>query len=226
MSPASTPPSTPSPTARRSPRPIIAPPAIGPGARANARRHAQVFGVGLVVAILAGTFLLSLPWVTVSRQPTPIVDALFTAVSAVSTTGLAAVATLEHWNWWGEAIVLALVQIGGLGFSVGASILLQMLRRGAGAFTLRDELLLKDGAPRFVHPGGGFARWRHRALHVRRRGGGDTAAGGVVRHGRAFAATGSTVDRAVLRGVRFLQRRLRSHWRLPLHGAGGHRSSG
>jgi trk system potassium uptake protein TrkH len=39
------------------------------------------------------------------------------------------------------------VQIGGLGFSVGASILLQMLRRSAGSYSLRDELLLKDGTP-------------------------------------------------------------------------------
>ena len=60
---------------------------------------------------------------------------------------MSVVDTLEHWNWWGQLVVLVLIQIGGLGFSVGASILLQMLRRGAGAYTLRDELLLKDGAP-------------------------------------------------------------------------------
>ena len=80
-------------------------------------------------------------------QRTPVVDAFFTSVSAASVTGLSVVDTLEHWNWWGQIILLALVQIGGLGFIVGASILLQMLRRGVGAYTLRDELLLKDGAP-------------------------------------------------------------------------------
>lgn len=94
-----------------------------------------------------GTLLLALPWVTRSGQRTPVVDAFFTAVSASSVTGLSVVDTLEHWNWWGQIVLLALVQIGGLGFTVGASILLQMLRRGAGAYTLRDELLLKDGAP-------------------------------------------------------------------------------
>jgi trk system potassium uptake protein TrkH len=76
-----------------------------------------------------------------------LVDAFFTAVSASSVTGLVVVDTLEHWNWLGQLVVLLLVQIGGLGFSVGASILLQMLRRGVGSYTLRDELLLKDGAP-------------------------------------------------------------------------------
>jgi trk system potassium uptake protein TrkH len=62
-------------------------------------------------------------------------------------TGLSVVDTLDHWNWWGQLVLLALVQIGGLGFTVGASILLQMLRRGVSAYTLRDELLLKDGSP-------------------------------------------------------------------------------
>jgi trk system potassium uptake protein len=75
------------------------------------------------------------------------IDAFFTAVSAATVTGLSVVDTLEHWNWWGQVVVLLLTQTGGLGFMVGASILLQMLRRGAGAYTLREELLLKDGAP-------------------------------------------------------------------------------
>jgi len=103
--------------------------------------------LSFVALILLGTVLLATPWVTRAREPTPIVDALFTAVSASSVTGLVVVDTLEHWNWWGQIVVLMLIQIGGLGFSVGASILLQMLRRGAGSYTLRDEMLLKDGAP-------------------------------------------------------------------------------
>jgi trk system potassium uptake protein TrkH len=126
---------------------IFVPPPVGPGAGANARRHAQLFVLAFVILILAGTTLLATPWVTRAREPTPIVDAFFTAISASSVTGLVVVDTLTHWNWWGQLVVLALIQIGGLGFSVGASILLQMLRRGAGSYTLRDEMLLKDGAP-------------------------------------------------------------------------------
>jgi trk system potassium uptake protein TrkH len=126
---------------------IFAPPAPGPGTRANARRHSQIFVLGLVVIALAGTVLLALPWVTKTGRATPLIDAFFTSISASSVTGLAVVDTFEHWNWWGQLVLLALVQIGGLGFTVGASILLQMLRRGIGAYTLRDELLLKDGVP-------------------------------------------------------------------------------
>jgi trk system potassium uptake protein TrkH len=128
-------------------RPIFAPPPGGPGRPASARRHAQLFVFSLIVTILTGTALLTTPWVTRTGSATPAVDALFTAVSAVAVTGLAVVDTADHWNWWGQVIILALIQTGGLGFSVGASILLQMLRRGVGAYTLRDELLLKDGAP-------------------------------------------------------------------------------
>ena len=94
-----------------------------------------------------GTVFLALPWVTRSGQPTPLIDAFFTSVSAASVTGLSVVDTLEHWNWSGQIVLLVLTQTGGLGFMVGASILLQMLRRGAGAYTLRDELLLRDGTP-------------------------------------------------------------------------------
>ncbi|MEZ4563553.1 MAG: potassium transporter TrkG [Thermomicrobiales bacterium] len=96
---------------------------------------------------LIGTALLATPWVTADGSRTPVIDAFFTAVSAASVSGLAVVDTLEHWNLAGQIVVLLLVQIGGLGFMVGANILLQMLRRGMGSYTLRDELLLRDGAP-------------------------------------------------------------------------------
>ena len=159
MSPGTTKPSTPSPIAERGAadtvveagsrrrRAILASPPTGPGTRTNARRHAQIFVLGLFAIALAGTVLLALPWVTRNGQATPVEDAFFTAVSASTVTGLVVVDTLDHWNWWGQAVILVLIQLGGLGFSVGASLLLQMLRRGAGAYSLRDELLLKDGAP-------------------------------------------------------------------------------
>jgi trk system potassium uptake protein TrkH len=134
-------------TSRWQRRAIFATPPRGPGPRANARRHSQLFIVGLTVITLVGTVLLSLPWVTMSGQRTPLIDAFFTAVSAAAVAGLSVVDSLDHWNWWGQLVLLALVQIGGLGFMVGASILLQMLRRGTGAYTLRDELLLRDGSP-------------------------------------------------------------------------------
>ncbi|MCC6791510.1 MAG: Trk family potassium uptake protein, partial [Thermomicrobiales bacterium] len=84
-------------------------------------------------------------WVTESGESTPPVDALFTAVSAAAVTGLVTVDTANHWNIAGEAIILLLIQVGGLGFMVGAGLLLQMLRRGQSR--LSDVMLMQDGAP-------------------------------------------------------------------------------
>ncbi len=126
---------------------ILTPPAPGPGSRANARKHSQIFVVALLIAAAVGTVVLSLPFVTRTGRSTPLIDALFTAVSAASVSGLSVVDTLEHWNRLGQLFLMILVQTGGLGFSVGAGILLQMLRRGGGSYSLRDEMLLKDGSP-------------------------------------------------------------------------------
>ncbi|HYO29084.1 MAG TPA: potassium transporter TrkG [Thermomicrobiales bacterium] len=112
----------------------------------NARIHALRFTLALLATIALGTGLLLLPWSANPGRTTAPVDALFTAVSAAAVTGLVVVDTADHWSRFGQAVILALMQIGGLGFAVGASLLLQMLRRGPNA-SLRDQLLMRDGAP-------------------------------------------------------------------------------
>ncbi len=112
----------------------------------NARIHALRFTLALLATIALGTGLLLLPWSANPGRTTAPVEALFTAVSAAAVTGLVVVDTADHWSRFGQAVILALMQIGGLGFAVGASLLLQMLRRGPNA-SLRDQLLMRDGAP-------------------------------------------------------------------------------
>jgi trk system potassium uptake protein len=106
-------------------------------------RHAKAFVGALAAVILLGAALLATPWATESGEATAPVDALFTAVSAVAVTGLVTVDTATHWNLLGEAVVLILIQIGGLGFMVGASVVLLALRRGHAG--LADALLAKEG---------------------------------------------------------------------------------
>jgi trk system potassium uptake protein TrkH len=101
--------------------------------------------LALAAVMLAGTILLATPWTTESGQATAFVDALFIAVSATAVTGLVTVDTATHWNFFGELVILILIQTGGLGFMVGASIVLQVLRRGSTR--LRDVLLVQEGAP-------------------------------------------------------------------------------
>ena len=106
--------------------------------------HARLFASALAVLIAIGTLLLLSPWATASGQETDVFDALFLAMSASSVTGLATVDTATHWTFFGELVILLLTQIGGLGFMVGASLVLHVLRRGN---SLRDAMLMRDGAP-------------------------------------------------------------------------------
>jgi trk system potassium uptake protein TrkH len=110
----------------------------------NVRSSAKRFVLALTVMVLVGATLLALPWTTESGTRTPFIDAFFTAVSASSVTGLVVVDTQDHWNFFGELILLILIQVGGLGFMVGASLVLASMGR---TLSLRDSLLLQDGAP-------------------------------------------------------------------------------
>jgi trk system potassium uptake protein TrkH len=106
--------------------------------------HARIFVAAFALICLLGTALLALPWATNSGNRTALDDAFFVAVSAGSVTGLVTVDTETHWNWFGQLIILVLVQLGGLGFMVGASLVLSILGRGE---RLRDALLIRDNLP-------------------------------------------------------------------------------
>jgi trk system potassium uptake protein len=75
------------------------------------------------LAIAIGTLLLSLPLSSADREWTPLVTALFTSTSAVCVTGLVVVDTGTYWSGFGHVVILALMQIGGLGFMTGAILL-------------------------------------------------------------------------------------------------------
>ncbi len=124
-----------------------------PSLRSNAKR----FALAYTALVLLGSLLLSTPLTTDNDEGTPFVDALFTAVSATSVTGLVTVDTRDHWNLLGEAIVLLLIQAGGMGFMVGASLVLLTLRRST---SLRGSLIMRDGAPTIS---------LHEARHLSRR---------------------------------------------------------
>lgn len=85
--------------------------------------------LGFAAIILAGTVLLMLPIATTARETTSAADALFVAASAVSTTGLSPVDTRDHWSAFGEAVILLMIMVGGLGFMAGATLALVLFRR-------------------------------------------------------------------------------------------------
>ena len=73
-------------------------------------------------AILVGALLLTLPFSARSGRATPFGDALFTATSAVCVTGLVVRDTATYWSAFGQAVILLMIQVGGLGvITVAAS---------------------------------------------------------------------------------------------------------
>ena len=98
--------------------------------RAGGGLHpAQAVVVGFAVAVLGGTLLLMLPFSTVDGRSPSIVDALFTATSAVCVTGLTVVDTPTFWSPFGQVVILLLIQLGGLGIMIFASLIGLVLAR-------------------------------------------------------------------------------------------------
>ncbi|NOW01312.1 potassium transporter TrkG [Isoptericola chiayiensis] len=107
---------------------------------ARPRRPAQVVASGFLVAIATGTALLLLP-VSTTGQRASFVEALFTATSAACVTGLVVVDTATFWSPFGQAVILALIQIGGFGVMTVASLLGLVLTRRLG---LRSRLVAAE----------------------------------------------------------------------------------
>jgi trk system potassium uptake protein TrkH len=84
---------------------------------------------------------LIFPISSASGEYTSPVNALFTATSAVCVTGLIVVDTGTYWSTFGQGVLFALIQIGGIGFIVGATLLLFAI---GGKFGLRDRLVISE----------------------------------------------------------------------------------
>lgn len=80
----------------------------------------QIIIAGFALVILLGALLLMLPLSSADRTVTGFDDALFTSVSAVCVTGLVVRDTASYWSYFGQAVILTLIEIGGLGVIVVA----------------------------------------------------------------------------------------------------------
>ncbi len=97
----------------------------------------QVIAAGFGAALLVGTGLLALPFATASGEATGWLTALFTATSAVCVTGLTVVDTASHWSLFGEIVIAALIQVGGLGIMTLATLFTVLV---SGRLGLRARL--------------------------------------------------------------------------------------
>ena len=101
---------------------------------------------GFIALIAIGTAFLSLPIASVDGGWTNLETSLFTATSASLVTGLVVVDTSTYWSGFGQAVILMLIQLGGLGFMTGATLLFLIAGRRLG---LRERILLRDSVGSF-----------------------------------------------------------------------------
>ncbi|MCQ2016224.1 MULTISPECIES: TrkH family potassium uptake protein [Clostridium] len=112
--------------------------------------YSQISAISFMSIILIGALLLTLPISSRSGEATPFIDALFTSASATCVTGLVVYDTYTHFSLFGQIVILSLIQIGGLGFMIIATLFSLMLKRKIG---LKERGMLQESVST-VHIGG------------------------------------------------------------------------
>ena len=96
---------------------------------------------GFAMLIVIGTVMLLLPQSNQQGTITPFIDALFTATSAVTVTGLIVVDTSNYWTTFGHVVIMFLIFLGGIGIMTSATFLMIII---GGRITLANRLLLRE----------------------------------------------------------------------------------
>ena len=121
--------------------------------------HVQIIALGFFLIIMTGTILLMLPVSTKNGQGASFLDAVFTATSASCVTGLVVQDTSTYWSGFGQAVILTMIQIGGLGFMTIATMFFMLLRKRVH---LRGRELLTESIS--VNQVGGIMRLAKKIL--------------------------------------------------------------
>jgi trk system potassium uptake protein TrkH len=101
--------------------------------------------LGFLAVITVGTLLLMMPFSASNGAWTNPLVALFMATSAVCVTGLAVVDPGSYFSFWGQFVLVALVQIGGLGYMTTTTFLLLLVGR---RFELRHKVAIQQDLDR------------------------------------------------------------------------------
>lgn len=103
--------------------------------------------LGFLAVITAGALLLMMPFSMSDGAWSDPVTALFTSTSAVCVTGLSVVDVGKYYSFWGQLVLVLLVQVGGLGYMTATTFLLLLIGR---RFGLRDKIAIQQSLD---HPG-------------------------------------------------------------------------
>lgn len=107
--------------------------------RSRSLNPTRVVAVSFAVIILTGALLLTLPVASRSGQSAGFFTGLFTATSATCVTGLILVDTWTQWSLFGQVVILAMIQLGGLGFMTVITLVSFALHRRIG---LSERLIM------------------------------------------------------------------------------------
>lgn len=99
----------------------------------------KILLISLVGVIVVGAILLSLP--ICNKQPIKMIDSLFVSTSAVCVTGLTTIVPVEQFSVIGQIILLAMIQIGGIGFMTLIAIVLIAIGK---KLNLSDKLIIRE----------------------------------------------------------------------------------
>lgn len=105
----------------------------------------QILSFGYLIIILIGAILLMLPISSVQQTSQNFIDALFTSTSAISTTGLIVVDTGTYYSFFGQIIILILVQIGGIGYMAIYVIIVMLM---SNKFSISSKKFLRESISR------------------------------------------------------------------------------
>src|SRR4030042_6317106 len=90
----------------------------------------QPLVAGYFVITVLGTILLTLPAATADGSRQSLIDAWFLATSAVSTSGLSVVDISRYYSPFGQTVIMAIFQIGGLGYMTFFFFMFSLLEKG------------------------------------------------------------------------------------------------
>lgn len=107
----------------------------------RAIRPERTMALGFLLIILLGGLLLTLPAASASGESIGLGNGMFTATSAVCVTGLVTVDTGTAFTLFGQIVLLSLIQTGGLGFMIFATLIMAALGR---RITLQDRVLIRE----------------------------------------------------------------------------------
>jgi trk system potassium uptake protein len=97
--------------------------------------------LGFLAVIMVGALLLLTPWALNTGTWSNPVIALFTSTSAVCVTGLSVVDVGKYYSFFGQLVIVLLVQVGGLGYMTATTVLLLLLGKRLG---LRDKIAIQQ----------------------------------------------------------------------------------